>query len=980
VAEIDLKMLDRAQSFLRRAEQTGRRSADVLSALARVAAATGAAAERGRVVAGLRRLIDIAPSFADKGDLCYRLAEVLVASEDSREEGLDALAEAVELRPDLPRATAIVQNAQVPDTALVRVLPVYEKVARAAKNELMLLDFLDRRSALPGVKLADVREGVELAVSLGEGERAERLLARAIEVARSTSGLREAVWAVGDLSRRLRARGDLVGASRVLEDARDEWANPRMTPLVRETAKAAAAKPESATIAARLYEQLRVLYPTDREVWEPLLDLLARLGDRPEMQALVEDLVEKLMSRSDRGAVRLAWAKFLESNGDTGETTSAALRDVLLEEPGHPQALSLLADIYERRGDVSEAVNLLSEALSSGEGAAGSASRATLARRLGDLVKKADPAQAKEVYRSALAASLPDPAVKRSLQLSLSELLTSDSESAERAALLEELLRGERGEAAAAQAVALLELRVRMGDDEGAERTLALGRERVPGNPELFEKASQYYTQRERWTDLAHLCIEEAGRQDDNVKATSLLKRAATLQREKVRDVAAAAGTLRRAAQLVPGDVELARELCGLLVEAGDVGQATATLGELLASTPGPERVELLRLRAELSARTGDDTAALADLEEAFKLGARSVGTELATTLSRVAGLAASAGDKDAGRTATLRLAEVLRETGEADQADQTLFQWIEANPDDHDVLFKARDIFTAGERWESAANVWARLVHIEEGEDKAQAALALTDACEKLGRGEEAIPWVAGVLGHVPGHRGLLVRLSELYASSGNVVEAARLRNVLADSEPDENERFTLYVQIGQALLAANEAADAVAALEKAVALPAADRATRTLLVDAYALSGAPERAQTLLAELLVDQRSMKPEELGVLYQRQSKLAAVVGDRDGQLAALKKALDADRKSVVIANELADLAETIGDDDLALRALRVVAANPVKDHKVLAQAYLRQARIAHRSKDRARAIIFVKRALQEDPTLEEAKALLDDLR
>jgi len=90
-----------------------------------------------------------------------------------------------------------------------------------------------------------------------------------------------------------------------------------------------------------------------------------------------------------------------------------------------------------------------------------------------------------------------------------------------------------------------------------------------------------------------------------------------------------------------------------------------------------------------------------------------------------------------------------------------------------------------------------------------------------------------------------------------------------------------------------------------------------------------------------------MKSEELALLYQRQSKLAAVMGDRDGQLQALKKALDVDRRSVTIANELADLAESIGDDDLALRALRVVAANPVKDAKILALAYLRQARIAH---------------------------------
>jgi len=186
--------------------------------------------------------------------------------------------------------------------------------------------------------------------------------------------------------------------------------------------------------------------------------------------------------------------------------------------------------------------------------------------------------------------------------------------------------------------------------------------------------------------------------------------------------------------------------------------------------------------------------------------------------------------------------------------------------------------------------------------------------------------------------------------------------------------------VQIGQSLLVAGESAEAVGALEKAVALSAADRGTRMMLLDAYMGAGALDRAGAMVAELLAGAKGMKPEEVGMLYHRQSKLAALAGDRDGQLQALKKALDADRRSVAIANELADLAESIGDDDLALRALRVVAASPVKDPKVLGQAYLRQARIAHKSKDRARAIIFVKRALQEDPELEEAKALLDQLR
>jgi tetratricopeptide (TPR) repeat protein len=986
VAEKDLHLFDRAIAFLRRAEQSNRRNAEVQSALAHVAIQAGDAAEIKRAVAGLRRLLQAAASGAEKGDILYRLAEAQIGQAETREEGLDALAQAVEVQADLPRATAIVQGAQVPDSALARVLPVYEKVARASKDERMLLDFLERRASLPGAQLGDIREGVELAVSLSEGERAERMLTRAIAVARATSGgLREGLWAVGDLSRRLRARGDMAGAAGVLDQAREEWANPRLTPLVRETAKAAAAAPESAAVAAQLLEHLRGLYPTDREVWEPLLELYARLGERGALQALVEDLVAKLMGRGDRSAVRMAWARFLQTSGpqsdDANQPMAAALRDVLLEEPGHPEALSLLADIHEQRGEVSEAVTLLSEALSSADSSAGGAARATLARRLGDLVKKADPAQAKEVYRSALAASLPDAAVKLSLQLSLAELLTGENETAERAALCEEILRGETGEGAATQALTLYDLRLHIGDNDGAERALVLGRERAPGNAEVFERLGSFYTQRERWAEVAQLSLQEASRQTDPGKATRILRKVAHLQREKLGDANAAAQTLRLAAKTDPSDFDLVRELCDSLVEAGDPGQAVSAVSEILARSPeAAMRIGLLRLRAELAARNQDDAAAVADLEEALALGAGGAATDLAAALTRVASRTANADDRPAARTATLRLAEILRLAGDHEQADQVLFRWVEASPDDRDVLYQMRDIFIAAERWESAANVWARLVHIEEGEAKVRAVLALTDTCEKLGRGEDAIPWLSSVLGQAPGHRELQLRLAGLYASTGHIAESARLRNEMADSEPDPNERFRLYVQIGQALLAVGEGSDAAVALEKALGLPHADRVTRALLLDAYTSAGMLDRAAAVLSDLLADSKAMKSEELASLYQRQSKLAGVMGDRDGQLQALKKALDVDRRSVAIANELADLAESIGDDDLALRALRVVAANPVKDAKVLALAYLRQARIAHRAKDRSRAIIFVKRALQENPDLDEARALLDQLR
>jgi tetratricopeptide (TPR) repeat protein len=139
-------------------------------------------------------------------------------------------------------------------------------------------------------------------------------------------------------------------------------------------------------------------------------------------------------------------------------------------------------------------------------------------------------------------------------------------------------------------------------------------------------------------------------------------------------------------------------------------------------------------------------------------------------------------------------------------------------------------------------------------------------------------------------------------------------------------------------------------------------------------------ERGADVLASLLSEAKTIRAEELAVLYQRQARLAAAKGDNEGRLQALRKALETDRRNVAIASEVADLAEAVGDDELAMRALRVVTANPIKNPKASAVAYFRLGRIAHKARDRARAIIFVKRALQEDPELAEAKALLEKLR
>lgn len=981
VAEKDLRDNTRATALYHRVEQTGQRVAEALTGLAHVGLQGRDETEPRRAAALLRKMAHQAASDQEKADLLFRVAECQLGVPSLRNEGLEILARAVDLSPDLSRAMALVEAAHVPESDLARVMPVYEKVARASSDEHVLLDFYERRAALPGARSEDVRDGVELAVSLGENGRAEKLLERAVELAAQVEGgLREAIWAILDLVRRLRARGDLEGVTRVLETAREVWSNPRLAPVVREMANVAAEHKESASAAVRIFEHLRTSSPLDREVWEPLLHLYAKLDNATALQSLARELGEKLLTRSDRNAARMVWASYLMTGARSEERSIAVLREVLAEEPAHSEALMLLADLHERRGEVDRALAIVCDALASSEGGSTNAGKAEQARRLEELLRKVSGREAKKTYRQVLAGPLSDAQVKRTLQLSFLELLTGQDEQVERASLSEALLADESGEEAALRAHALAELRTQMQDEAGLRRTLELGHARCPEDADLFQQLAGYYSGHELWSELVALWVAQAERLEDTEKAGELLRQAARVQRDRLHDELGAAHSLRKAMEASPGDLDALGELTRSLVSAGDTAAARGAVSDALAADAQGARPQLLQLRAELAMSAGDEAAAVRDMEEALTLGSNEVLPALTQALTRQAERSAATGDSETARSATLRLAELAQASGDLAQSEEILFAWVDANPGDHDVLQVMRERFEAQERWEACGKVWARLAQIEQGEAKAQAVLSMASAWEKLDRGSEAIAQLKEVLAQMPKHVEVRARLAQLLAGAGQAIEAAQLHIQMAEEEGDEGERHRLLVQAAETLLSAGGFAAAAQALEKATALRPSERPARGLLVDAYIGTGDLDLATEVLNGLLGEAKSLRAEELAVMYQRQARLAAAKGDNEGRLQALRKALDTDRKSASIANEVADLAEAAGDDELAMRALRVVTASPVKDAKASALAYYRLGKLAHKAHDKARAIIFVKRALQEDPDLAEAHQLLDELK
>ena len=118
---------------------------------------------------------------------------------------------------------------------------------------------------------------------------------------------------------------------------------------------------------------------------------------------------------------------------------------------------------------------------------------------------------------------------------------------------------------------------------------------------------------------------------------------------------------------------------------------------------------------------------------------------------------------------------------------------------------------------------------------------------------------------------------------------------------------------------------------------------------------------------------------ELAELHQRMAHLAAARGDRDNHLEWLKKAFDVDRKNAQIAAELAQLATELGDYDLALKPLRAISLMDDTGPVTRVMALLWEAKIEHARGNHAKAELWAKKALREDPNFAEAQEFLDQI-
>lgn len=973
--ENDAGDLKGAANLYRRVEIVGEKLAESFYAQARVAAALGDTAEQART---LDKMFELAGTDSEptpqQVDALYRLAEIFIASESRRKQGLELLDRAFAAEPRWGQAGRVLKIAAAADPSDEKVFSMYERVARNGGDQELLLDFLERRAGQSTATPQQIREAVDLAVELGHDERAEALLVRAVAAARDTAdGIGSAPWAVLALAERRLAANDLQQARDLTYEVAPVAEAEAVDGLAMRVATRALAH-RKIELAAEVYEFLRERSPADRAVWQPLLTIYRELGDGDRLGSVVSSTLPNLMTPAERNALRIEHAKFLIENLKRHHDALDVMRDALNDDPDNLEAAQMYEGTLRELGDDEGIAEFLWSRFEDAQRRGHRDSTIDVAIRLGDLLEKSGSQDAIRVYRSALAVAPDDREILRRV---VSQLDPRDNPR-EGALLMERLLAVETPDRAPDLAGKLASMWEAAGDYKGVQRTLELAHKSAPDDQAIHDRLEKWYRDNELWTELAELMTRDAERMDDNA-AVARLREAAQVYSGFLGQPLKAAEVLRKARQRAPQAVELVTDHAAALAAAGELDAAQRAVGEALATVEGAPRTGLLLLRAQFRQQLGDDASAVQDLSEAYELDKEGSAESLINGLERLRLRAERDSDMPTERNATLKLSQLLTAHGDFERGRGFLVTWIERDPRDAEPLYMLCDLDESIEHWEGVAAVATRLAYVVEGEQQVTAALRASDSFAKAGRPGEAVPVLELVHQQQPAVEIVRNKLREVYEAAGQFALLAGILTADADHSTDPADRYTKYKRAAELYL--YEMGDAQAAqgpAAKALELQPDDHAALMLNVDVLIQSGQLEDAGRTLEAGISAQKKRTP-ELATMQQRMGRICAMQNDKDGQLNWLKKAFDVDRKNAEVAAELAQLATEMGDYELALKPLRAITLmdNPAPVTRPM--ALLWEAKIEHARGNRAKAELWAKKALREDPQFADAQQFLDEL-
>ncbi|MCL2725127.1 MAG: tetratricopeptide repeat protein [Polyangiaceae bacterium] len=752
---------------------------------------------------------------------------------------------------------------------------------------------------------------------------------------------------------------------------------------------------------------------------------LGRLYARP---------VERATGAQQRTRARLALARVLEADGADPISAQRTVEAAVVEDPDESDAIAELERLADKNGAWASAADALGrglEGVSGVESSRTSLAHAELWARLGRWRRDSvhDAGGAETAFKKALDGDPENIATLRAW----GELIRTEGRERDRIDILRRLVRLE-GEpevkrALAREAVELAENVV--GDTKLAEAVL---RDLLIEN-EIDTWANEELTRlREQAGDYAQvveLLLRRAENESDGLRANEFRHRAADVAASKLGDFDRAAYLYEEILEREPGDTHAQGRLRVLYAELGKPAEL-AKLLRMLIDGAGSEaersalRIDLAVLELEMLHRSDaidllravleenpDHEEAVNRLSSLFKMTGQSI--ELAELHGRLVSRARERGDAGAELTRMLQLGKIFEDyVNDATSAMKVYDEVLERDATNQPALEAAARIAEARENWEKVADALSRLLQTVTGNSAVALALRLAAARAKLGQDDGVEQALCRALSEDPKHSVARAQLEELYARTKNWAKLAGLlvgdAGFLSEDnppyEPPESRSETRpstippsrstvppppYVAQQVSLLRRaaeihlrerSAPEEAIPLLERATNLVPRDRELLLMLCDAYGAAKQDRDASKILERVIASFGNKRTKELSLYHHRLGRTLASLGDRDVALAQLDMAFKIDPGSVEVLRDLGVLALEANDLERAQKTFRALLLQRLDAHSGITkgEVFYYLGMISMKQGDKAKAVQMLERALENEPTLERAKALLSELK